>query len=1076
MDQDATPKSSLLGRLWIPLVVLALGLVLSASLARLLRETIQKDARQRFEKHAEQATEAIADRIQSYNEALYALRALFHASASVTQQTFRDFVAKLELGTRYPALRVLNYAAYVRHGERNALIAQIRGDRTGGPQARAFTIRPPGDRPEYWVITHLAPIEGNEEVFGLDIGAPPGNSATLERGRDSGELVSSGRVIRLGDGADHLAMRIAVYRAGYPTATLEQRRAAYLGSVGAGFRVAELMRGVLDAQNLQHIGFRVLDLERASGKSAPIFEHAPSNPGGGPVYTALRQTEMGGRLWQLEFRAPEASLLSGYYAQLPWLALGSGVLISVLLAAVLFSMTASRQRALALARNINLDLHEQEARLAEAQRMARLGSWEIAGQTREMVWSAELYRVLGLEPHGRRATLDDFLQAVHPGDRQKVRDLLRLGTEPGSVLELEHRLLLPDGAERWALTQAKLEEVLAEGGVWRGTTMDITERKRAQLKLQTEQQVTRILASGAKSDRVLAELLRTLGTRLDMICAVHWMSDAQHALRCQRVWCSDKVERSDRLHLQLEVAGSELARRAVHKRAVVVAAELPRPAPPLYAGGAAPVAMHAVAALPIVAANRVHGVIELYGEAPAAVEASLADLLGSISAQLGQHHQKTLAEEALASVAAHDALTGLPNRLELEHRLSLALERARRDRAKVALLCIDLDRFSLLQSSLGQDAAERFLQECARRIAQSLRRGDTVARARDDDFLVLLEGVGTVQEVITVVRKLQERLGQPLLADAREFTPTASVGVSVYPADGIDAATLIKNADMAMSQAMQGARGACRFFSAAMQAAMEERLYMEAALRRAMEGGEFVLYYQARRSLRTGRIAGAEALLLWRHPERGLLAAPEFLALAEDSGLGAALGEWVLRTACERAQALRRRGLAELRISVCLSARQLAAAAVAGDVARVLASTGLPAQALELEVAEALLMENPAQASQILHELKGLRIGLAIDGFGAGGASLSLLKMFPVDGLKLDRSLVAGIPADREDAAISHTLIQLAHQLGMRSIAGGVETREQLQWLEQAGCDEVQGEIVGAPVSGEALMALLAPP
>jgi hypothetical protein len=280
--------------------------------------------------------------------------------------------------------------------------------------------------------------------------------------------------------------------------------------------------------------------------------------------------------------------------------------------------------------------------------MARLGSWEISGAKRQMLWSEELYRILGAAPGPGRRALDDFLELVHPGDRQKVRNLLRLSSEPGAVLELEHRLLLKNGVERWVLTQAKLDEPIGEGGVWRGTTMDITERKRAEFKLQLEHDVTRILAAGDGKEGALLEVLRLLCARLNMVCAVHWEACEGGELRIRRIWCTDKVDRSDRVHVRMDRAGSPLARLAVQKRDVVMAADAGMAAAVQAAGPAT--AMYRAAALPIPGANTVLGVIELFCETPAALDGSLADLLSSIGAQLGQYQQKALAQEALQSL------------------------------------------------------------------------------------------------------------------------------------------------------------------------------------------------------------------------------------------------------------------------------------------------------------------------------------------------------------------------------------------------------------------------------------------
>ena len=1073
MDRQDKLKASLVRRGWFPLVVLAFGVVLTAALAVQLQVSIEDDARDEFEIQAEQAANAIAARIRAYTEALYAVRALFHSSTRVTQGAFRVFVENLELGTRYPALSNLNYAAYVREEEKKALVTEIRADKSGGSAAMAFDIRPSDPRREHYVITHIAPLEGNERSFGLDIGAPPAKPDALEYGRDTGRLISSGRIIRFENGIDHIAMRMAVYRAGAPTETVEQRREAYIGSVGTGFRLAELMRGVLEEQNLQHIRFRVIDIDRAGGGLSLVFDNAVALEGPGRRYTTRRQTEMGGRLWELDFSAAERSLVTAHNRTFPWLVLAGGLLASLLLASVVFLIASSRHRALVLARRMNRELHLQEMRLAESQRMARLGSWEISGPKRQMLWSDELYRILGAEPRPGRMTLDDFVEAVHPADRQKVRNMLRLSSEAGSVLELEHRLRLRDGSERWVLTKAKLEEQISEGGVWRGTTMDITERKRAEFKLQIEHEATRILGAGGPKDSVLLEMLRLLCARLNMVCAVHWQLDGEHGLRCQRVWCTDKVDRSDRVHVQMESSGSPLARLAVRSRGVVIAADAGMAAAPIHPRSAGAGAMHRAVAFPVIGANIVLGVVELFSEAPGPVEAWLAELLCSIGAQLGQYHQKALTDEALQLVPAHDSLTGIANRIELQNRLALALSRARRARRAVALLIVDLDRFKLVNAGAGHAAGDRLLQECARRLSQALRQSDAVGRLGGDQFAVVLEGLDNARDIAPAVTRIQEALGKPLFVGGRELRASATLGVSVYPSDGIDAASLLKHANRALQQAKQQARGAYRFFSASMNDEIESRTLRAASLRGALERGELALYYQPRVSVRTGRIIALEALLRWQHPQCGMVPPLEFLPFAEETGLIVPIGAWVLNEACERARSWRDSGLVDLRVAVNLSAPQFAADTLTDEIARALSATGLPPEALELEVAEALVMRAPAQAAQTLHELKRMGIALSIGEFGAGESSLACLKMFPFAALKLNRSLIAGIPADSGDVAMTEALVHLAHKLGMRAVAEGVETEEQMHCLAKLGCEEMQGFFVSKPLPHEAVKPLL---
>jgi diguanylate cyclase (GGDEF)-like protein len=503
----------------------------------------------------------------------------------------------------------------------------------------------------------------------------------------------------------------------------------------------------------------------------------------------------------------------------------------------------------------------------------------------------------------------------------------------------------------------------------------------------------------------------------------------------------------------------------------VFAADLAAAARPVQVGRGGRPALHTVAAFPIVAANRVRGAIELFAERRIPLDGSVADLLCSIGAHVGQYLEKALAEEALESIAAHDPVTGLPNRLEFENRLSLALRRARRHRSPIAIVLLALHRFERLMEGAGPGGADRLLGECARRIAASLRASDTLARA-GSGFLVMIEGGEAPHQLAALARKLLDAIARPFLIDGRNATLSACAGISRYPEDGLDPATLLKHADMAMLRAKDDAAGGCHFFASSVNEAMEKRGLAEAELRGALERKEFALHYQPQASLANGCLAGLEALLRWQHPERGLLEAADFLPLAEEHGLSAWLDRWVLQQACQHARAWQRKGFAP-RVALNVSAARLAEHGLADDVAAALQAARLAPQSLQLQVPEHALERHSARAAQALQELKARGVGLALDSFGSGCAPLSQLRMFPFDAVNIDRSFVAGIPADREETALVESMVHLAHALGMRAAAVGVESAAQLQRLERLGCEEIQGHFVARPAPHEAVAPLL---
>ena len=440
--------------------------------------------------------------------------------------------------------------------------------------------------------------------------------------------------------------------------------------------------------------------------------------------------------------------------------------------------------------------------------------------------------------------------------------------------------------------------------------------------------------------------------------------------------------------------------------------------------------------------------------------------------RVGQAH-RTL-EVQLQHLAYHDSLTGLPNRALLLDRLThQILPRARRYGHQVAVLFTDFDRFKTINDTLGHSVGDALLCETAERLRLLLREGDTVARIGGDEFLILLPRVLVAREVVQVATKLLDALSVPFSVLGYTLHLTTSVGISLYPQDGEDADALIKHADIALYAAKARGRNNYQMFDPGMNALAHQRLLIENALRWALLREEFVLYYQPRVNLATGRITGVEALIRWQHPERGLLPPGEFIAVAEEIGIIGEIGEWVLRVACRQAWLWQAEGLPPLRMAVNVSARQLHYGDFRQRVEQVLADTGLPASWLDLELTESSIMADPESAIAALAAVRGLGVQLAVDDFGTGYSSLAYLKRLPVDCLKIDRAFVAGIPDDSEDVAIAQTILAMARTLHLMVVAEGVETESQRDFLRAQGCDEGQGYLFSKPVPAESLAEIL---
>ena len=424
--------------------------------------------------------------------------------------------------------------------------------------------------------------------------------------------------------------------------------------------------------------------------------------------------------------------------------------------------------------------------------------------------------------------------------------------------------------------------------------------------------------------------------------------------------------------------------------------------------------------------------------------------------------------------ANYDALTGLPNRNLLHDRLRQAVH-GRREPRQTAVVFVDLDHFKFVNDSLGHSMGDKLLKGMAERLRSVLREGDTVGRVGGDEFVIILNGQSNEEVIYRAMQRIAARIAEPINIEGKELYVTCSAGISLYPQDGEDVDTLLKNADAAMYRAKEHGRSNFQFYTSEMNERVNERLAMENALRRALERQEFLLHYQQKVELKTGAIVGAEALVRWIHPEWGLMRPARFIPLAEETGLIVQIGEWVLHEACRQARAWRDAGLNPGVVSVNLSARQFRQEGLVRTVSRILEDTGVEPAQLELEITESMVMHNVEAAIAVLQGLKSLGVSLSVDDFGTGYSSLSYLKNLPLDTLKIDRSFVReiGSGGEEDEGVLAQAIISLGHNLHLKVIAEGVETDAQVRFLKRHGCDQVQGFLYGEPVAPQDYAKLL---
>jgi diguanylate cyclase (GGDEF)-like protein len=431
------------------------------------------------------------------------------------------------------------------------------------------------------------------------------------------------------------------------------------------------------------------------------------------------------------------------------------------------------------------------------------------------------------------------------------------------------------------------------------------------------------------------------------------------------------------------------------------------------------------------------------------------------------------ANQQLRHLATHDALTGLPNRVLLDDRLQQAIAHADRDMRAFALLVCDLDRFKLINDSLGHRAGDELLQEVARRLGTVVRTADTVARFGGDEFVLIGTSIGDARDAADLATRVMAALQAPVRIADIDIHTSPSIGIAMYPDDGTSIQTLLAHADAAMYSAKQNGRGTFRRYESGMHAGTEDRVQLESDLHNAVTLKQFELYYQPKVDTRTGEVRSAEALIRWAHPTRGIVSPAEFIPLAEECGLIGVIGAWVIREACRQARTWQQDGVPPLRVSVNLSASQFRDSGLVDSIRRALEDAGLEARYLEVELTESAVMSDPEQSIAILEHLSAMGVLVSVDDFGTGYSSMSYLRRFPIDKLKIDRVFIDEIVSRPEDASIVRAIVSLAHSLRLKVVAEGVETPAQLDFLKTAGCDEYQGYHFSRPLPAAAFERLI---
>jgi diguanylate cyclase (GGDEF)-like protein/PAS domain S-box-containing protein len=989
---------------WLPVALsLAFGLVATAAVMLYAMQRSERALAERFEARAHELLGVVQQRLDAYPQALQASLALLQAEPATSPEQWTTFLSNLRLEERYPALRAIGFAPEP-HG--TGLLHVLHAD--PAPTAR----------------------------LAAELPAEPAWRNAMARARDTARPALAEQAGSATLRHDELLLFLPLYHPDLPVTTVTQRRQALQGWVFSVLHVQALLRD-LTADAQADLRLYVFDTE-AELQPGLLFASPGEDSAVAPDLSHDGRLDAAGRPWRISVRAPAQPRSDGAQPMLT-IALG-GLLLTALLGALTWRLGAAERRAVDLAGQMTRAWHAAEQRQRAILQSTADGLVTIDAQAIVRSFNGAAERMFGYraeEVIGRKvSTL--MPERFRPGHDDRVAS----ANFDAADLQRELICLRRDGSE----FPARIAMTRLPGGddiEYVGLISDISDRKRAEQNLTGTLRLQESILSCTPFAVIASDaqgLIRSFNPAAERLFGYQADEVLTRLTPCALLDTAELSHQTEELPAQRE-RSLDPGPQALFERARLGETEQREWIARRKGGETLPVEVW---------------VTRL--QAGAAAAGGFLLIAHDISLR-----KKTQAY--VEHLARHDALTGLPNRVLMEDRLQQAIEQARRRERKVGVIMLDVDHFKRINDSLGHHVGDELLLLISQRVQTVLRKVDTVARMGGDEFVFILPDIAQREDVNRVCEQILGVFAQPLLVGAHEITVTPSLGLCCFPDNGANARALLKHADTAMYQAKAAGRGVFRHFEHSMLRRNERRLELETALRKALARQELSLELQPQVRLRDGHLVGSEALLRWHHPQLGRVPPAQFVPLAEEMGLIGAIGEWVLREACRQAvQAQRSLHRDDLMVAVNLSPRQFFQGRLVETIKSALADAALPAQCLEVEITEGIMIENADQTIELLRRLRDLGVRIAIDDFGTGYSNLAYITRFPIDRLKIDQSFIRNVTRDANDAAVTGAIIVMGHALDLSVLAEGVETEDQLRFLKQRGCDIAQGYYFGQPL------------